>query len=576
MDSSPILQSQNDKRQYKHVKLPNRLEALIISDPETDKCSTSLSVNVGSLLDPKEFHGLAHFLEHMLFLGTEKYPNENEYKDYLNKNSGMCNAYTSLTETVFYFQCSKDALFGALDRFSQFFVCPLFTESCTEREMQAVHSEHQKNLLNDAWRTMQLFRNSAKESHPYNTFATGCLETLQKPKIRENLLEFYEKYYSGNIMKLVVYGMEPLETLEKWVSELFSGIKNKDVVLPVYKEQPFDSENLGQFWKILPVKDNDMLEIQWIIELLQPFYLSNPGKYLSHLFGHEGENSLLSLLIDEGLGLELTAGYYDEISLFSRFFIQIKLTKEGLENVSKVLELTFAYLKMLKENPPQEYIFDEIKKVKELSFAFKEKETPQSYSVDLSSKMQKFPIHHTLKIDYFMEKYEPENILRVINSLKLENMRIYLKSPVVESETNLVEPIYNTKYTFSKLDKNFIDIFNDPKVNLSKSKKKLGLPIQNRFLPQNLEVKINDASKYPKNVYNTDQSSLFFKQDDIFKTPKGEIYVRIMTLNEGFPQFINYLIAAEIWQDLFYNDLRESLYLAGIFHLFIFKIKLKK
>lgn len=64
---------------------------------------------------------MAHFLEHMLFLGTKKYPIESSYKEYLTKNSGSSNAYTSIDETNFYFQCSNNALYGALDRFSDFF-----------------------------------------------------------------------------------------------------------------------------------------------------------------------------------------------------------------------------------------------------------------------------------------------------------------------------------------------------------------------------------------------------------------------------------------------------------------------
>ena len=70
--------SESDKRAYKAISLPNGLTGLLISDPETDKAAAAMAVKVGSLSDPEPVQGLAHFLEHMLFLGTEKYPNENE------------------------------------------------------------------------------------------------------------------------------------------------------------------------------------------------------------------------------------------------------------------------------------------------------------------------------------------------------------------------------------------------------------------------------------------------------------------------------------------------------------------
>lgn len=91
-----INKSPNDARLYKYLQLPNKLEAIIISDPEADKSAASLDVRVGSALEPKTRHGLAHFCEHMLFMGTEKYPIENEYSEYLKNNGGHANAYTAL------------------------------------------------------------------------------------------------------------------------------------------------------------------------------------------------------------------------------------------------------------------------------------------------------------------------------------------------------------------------------------------------------------------------------------------------------------------------------------------------
>jgi insulysin len=61
-----------DNRSYRVVKLQNELEALLIHDPETDKASGALDVNVGSFSDTDDMPGLAHAVEHMLFMGTEK------------------------------------------------------------------------------------------------------------------------------------------------------------------------------------------------------------------------------------------------------------------------------------------------------------------------------------------------------------------------------------------------------------------------------------------------------------------------------------------------------------------------
>ena len=70
-----IIKSPSDNRTYKAIKLANELECVLIQDVDALKSSAALSVGVGSFKDPITSQGLAHYLEHMLFMGTTKYPN---------------------------------------------------------------------------------------------------------------------------------------------------------------------------------------------------------------------------------------------------------------------------------------------------------------------------------------------------------------------------------------------------------------------------------------------------------------------------------------------------------------------
>jgi insulysin len=147
----PLEKSSLDTRSYRALTLPNALKVLLVSDPETDKAAAAMDVSVGHFSDPDEIPGLAHFLEHMLFLGTEKYPDEGAYAKFLAENGGYCNAYTAAENTNYQFQLAtttttkppsgehgaveesvdqpKSTLYEALCRFSQFFTAPLFTEA---------------------------------------------------------------------------------------------------------------------------------------------------------------------------------------------------------------------------------------------------------------------------------------------------------------------------------------------------------------------------------------------------------------------------------------------------------------
>ena len=120
-----IERSPADTRDYRAVMLDNGLEALVVSDPDADKAAAALNVNVGSGNDPDTRPGLAHFVEHMLFLGTEKYPDPGEYSRFLTEHGGSSNATTSFANTSYFFDVDAAHLEGALDRFAQFFVSPV-------------------------------------------------------------------------------------------------------------------------------------------------------------------------------------------------------------------------------------------------------------------------------------------------------------------------------------------------------------------------------------------------------------------------------------------------------------------
>lgn len=110
--------------------------------------------------------------------------------------------------------------------------------------------ENKKNLQLDGWRIRQLEKSLSNPKHPYSKFGTGNLETLKEIpikrglNIRDELLKFHEKYYSANIMKLVILGKESLDQLTQWVVEKFSAIKNKNVPIPTFDGHPLTENEL--------------------------------------------------------------------------------------------------------------------------------------------------------------------------------------------------------------------------------------------------------------------------------------------------------------------------------------------
>jgi len=159
--------------------LENGVTMVNVVDPKAKQSGFAAAVDAGSFSNPPHMQGLAHFCEHMLFLGTEKYPDEGSYQQFLSEHGGSSNAFTAFENTNFYFDVTQPHLHDALDRFAQFFLCPCFTEGATSRELKAVDSENAKNLQSDSWRLMQLYKSTANPAHPFHKFGTGNLSTLR-------------------------------------------------------------------------------------------------------------------------------------------------------------------------------------------------------------------------------------------------------------------------------------------------------------------------------------------------------------------------------------------------------------
>jgi len=173
-----IVKSPNDDRDYRYLTLANGLRVLLVSDPQTDKAAASLVVFRGSYHEPDAYPGLAHFLEHMLFIGTEKYPEVDAYQEFISRHGGSSNAYTAGDHTNYFFDVQPDQFRPAMDRFAQFFISPLLAEDYVEREKNAVHSEYQLQLKADNWRASAVMSEVMNPAHPESRFSIGSLETL--------------------------------------------------------------------------------------------------------------------------------------------------------------------------------------------------------------------------------------------------------------------------------------------------------------------------------------------------------------------------------------------------------------
>nr|PNR46368.1 hypothetical protein PHYPA_013487 [Physcomitrium patens] len=527
-DAADVLKPRTDKRDYKCVVLENELQALIISDPDTDKAAASMVVNVGSFSDSEGLEGLAHFLEHMLFFSSEKYPEEDSYSKYLTEHGGHSNAFTAAEHTNYHFDISADYLEEALDRFAQFFICPLLSADATSREINAVHSENSKNLTMDMWRMNQLTKMVSSKDHPFHKFGTGNLETLDiGPKsrgidTRDELVKFYKTHYSANLMRLVVYGRDSVDELANLVHNKFNLIKNTGKKAEKFSGQPCLPEHMQIIVKAVPVREGHNLEMMFpIIPEIQN-YISAPSRYLGHLIGHEAEGSLFALLKKLGWANALSAGEIDSSLEYGFFMIAVELTDIGQEHMEEVASLTFQYIRVLQQEGVAEWMFEEVRAVCEMKFQFQDKRPPISYVTDLAGNMLLYPSRDWVAGSSLPRRFDAEIFSGLIEQLKPERVRIFWYSKQFEGKTSEKELWYGTDYIIERIEDKLVQEW-----STARTHEKLHLPKPNVFIPTDFVLRDPEPKvDHPFILRKTKMSRLWFKPDTKFRTPKACIQMQ--------------------------------------------------
>ncbi|KAH3684490.1 hypothetical protein WICPIJ_004540 [Wickerhamomyces pijperi] len=570
LQSNGIEKPDLDDREYKTITLSNGLTALLIHDAKADKAAAALDVNVGAFSDYENLPGLAHFCEHLLFMGTEKYPEENEYSSFLSNHGGHSNAYTAAEDTNYYFEVNQEHLEGALDRFAQFFISPLFDPSCKDREILAVDSENKKNLQNDLWRLYQLDKSTSNPEHPYHKFSTGNKQTLgdipssEGVDVRAELLKFYKDSYSANLMKVSVLGRESLETLESWVIEKFSAVPNYSRPVPTFQGQVFTSNELQRIIKAKPVMSKNKISISFNVPDHEKHWDVQSSHYYSHLIGHEGKGSLLDFLKGKGWANGLSAGGHT-ISVDNAVFgIDVDLTDAGLVHYEEVLKCCFQYLKMLQSDKPQQWIWEELKEVSIMNFRFKQKSsaanTVSKYAKDLQKVGRYIPEQFTLS-KTVLRRWDEPLIVEFGEALTIENARVLLVSQSVE--TDLKEKWYGTEHSISKLSAELISEIKSLPMN-----DQLHLPKPNPFIPTDFKVtkaKSTTPEASPILLTNEEDFRFWYKQDDQFEVPKAAIQL-LLNLPVTVSTPYNAVLTS-LFNELFDDSLIDTSYnaeLAGL------------
>ncbi|RUO48147.1 peptidase M16 [Pseudidiomarina aquimaris] len=540
-----VVKSPNDDREYRVITLPNQIEIMLVSDPSTEKSAASLSVGVGLLQDPMTQQGMAHYLEHMLFLGTEDYPDTKGYSEFMTANGGSQNAYTWLDITNYMFSVNNDAVDEALDRFSDFFKAPMLYPEYTDKEKNAVNAEWSMRREMDFFGQFKLARNLLGD-HPANRFLIGNLESLgdkEGSQLHAETVAFYERYYSANIMKVALLGNQSLDELEALAREHFSEIENQAIAEPEVTASIDFTEVGGKRIHYVPNQDVKQLRLEFIIDDNSDDFAVKPNQFISYLIGSEMPGTPAFLLKNSGMISSLNASasptYYGNYGTLS---IDVNLTDAGMQNREMITAMLLQYIELIKAEGVDAKYYDEIKTSLDNQFRFLEKSDEFGYVSNLAEAMQNVPASMAIAAPYHYERFDAAAIRSVLDQLTPERLRVWYVSKQEPHDSEL--HYYDGKYQV-------VDISAEEQASWQQA---LNIPMQlpavNNMLPENFELVADSQRDKPEVVVEQDGIRAWhYPSQDFADQPRGWLDIHM-----NYPAALSSAkadVLLSLWRDLY-------------------------
>ncbi|XP_060660228.1 nardilysin [Drosophila nasuta] len=563
--------SEGDKKQYRILNLSNGVNAMLISDPTTPEGSASslsaaktpskqsstttleqfhgklaacaVLVNVGSFSEPYEYPGMAHFLEHMIFMGSTKYPEENAFDSFIAKCGGFSNAHTENEDTCFYFEVEEQYLDKTMDMFMNLMKSPLMRQDSMTRERSAVQSEFEQVYLVDEVRRDQILASMAGEGYPHRTFSWGNMKSLKEmvddDHLHQTLHEFRRKHYGSNRMKVCLQATLSLDELEELLVRHCSTIPQSDEPpLDISKYNYRDAFQDRFFKEVLlvqPMEDVCKLEMTWVLPPMRNYYKCKPDTFIAHLLGYEGVGSLCSYLrrrlwcmsIMSGVG----AGSFDTNSIYSLFNICIHLTDEGFAHLDDVIAATFAWIRLINECNTLYEPYGELQQIAANNFRF-QIEIPSMDNVQsIVDGMRFLPPKDALTGSQLYFDYDEAVMQMVRQHLTEFRFNIMISSHIryEHHDYDRREPWFGTYYTSIGMPDKWQEMWHNPVPHAE-----LTLPQPNPFVTTDFTLQWLHAgkphlSRRPKPLIRNDICELWFRQDDTFLLPDGYVNIYMIT-----------------------------------------------
>lgn len=516
-----------DNKTYDCMSLPNGLQVFLVSSPEDEESVAVLQVDAGSFDEPDAFPGLAHYLEHVLFLGTEKYPKRDEYSNFIHTHGGTDNAMTEDYHTTFYFRISSDFFEEGLERLSQFFIAPLFSKEYLDKERHAVDAEYKEHQASDAHAILSVNAATSAKNHPFHRFSIGNLSTLKDQphqSLEDAVKTFYQSHYSPEKMTLTLVSPHPIKALQNFAKKYFSALPQRPTKTRIETTLPYGDNEKNKWIEIKPHGEFEALILEFPVTHFQHHPKDRPIDYLNHVLNDTSPGSLADVLNRRGWAIDCSFNPVERSKLQTSLSFSLTLTPDGYQHIDNVMALIFRFIEFHRQNPISKAHYQEIIDIDTRTFVYTENAKPLELALQITQNSNEYPVEHTLNGNYLTpgSSVPEKKIQALFEHINPDNMRATIISPKVS--TDQMEPYYQIPYRYTNIPKERLKRWRTLEQNVE-----FTLPSTNPFVPSDFTLHpVALPKEEPDLIDLSPRNRLWYLPHNQFGLPKTEMRCQLI------------------------------------------------
>ena len=306
-----------------HFTLGNGLEVVVIPDHRTPVVTHMVWYRVGAADETAGKTGLAHFLEHLMFKGTERNP-QGLFTQTVSNIGGQENGSTQSDSTSYFQRTAREHLKMMMEFEADRMTGLVLTDDVVKPELEVVLEEQNMRVANnpDA-RLSEQMEAALYLNHPYQRPIIGWRHEVEK-LTRDDALEFYKRFYTPNNAILIVAGDVTAEEVKTLAEATYGKVPRVTEVAPRHRPQ----EPAQVASRTVTLADPRVTQPSVQRYYLVPSYTTaKPGEgealeVLSHVLGR-GANSRMhdTLVVEKGIAVNAGAGYSGSALDDTRLFV---------------------------------------------------------------------------------------------------------------------------------------------------------------------------------------------------------------------------------------------------------------